>query len=166
MESTMQIADVNKAYNGEASGEFFHTDNKVQREIVIDKLRKMGCRITKQRLLLLDIILGEECSSCKEIYYKASRIDKKIGSATVYRMVNTLEDIGAINRKNMYKVACGAGCEVENACVIAFDDQSFIELSASEWSRVLKAGLKSLDYIGGQNITSVVVQPCTCHKAC
>ena len=66
----------------------------------------------------------------------------------------------------MYKVACGAGCEVENACVIAFDDQSFIELSASEWSRVLKAGLKSLDYIGGQNITSVVVQPCTCHKAC
>ena len=93
MEATMQIADVNKAYNGEASGEFFHTDNKVQREIVIDKLRKMGCRITKQRLLLLDIILGEECSSCKEIYYKASRIDKKIGSATVYRMVNTLEDI-------------------------------------------------------------------------
>ena len=58
---------------------------------MIDKLRKMGCRITKQRLLLLDIILGEECSSCKEIYYKASRIDKKIGSATVYRMVNTLE---------------------------------------------------------------------------
>ena len=53
----MQIADVNKAYNGEASGEFFHTDNKVQRELVIDKLRKMGCRITKQRLLLLDIIL-------------------------------------------------------------------------------------------------------------
>ena len=33
----MQIADVNKAYNGEASGEFFHTDNKVQREISLER---------------------------------------------------------------------------------------------------------------------------------
>ena len=70
---------------------------QMQREIVIQRLKEQGCRITKQRMVLLDIILNENCSSCKEIYYKASRIDSKIGTATVYRMINTLEEIGAIN---------------------------------------------------------------------
>ena len=62
------------------------------------------CRITKQRLILLDVILEGECGSCKEIYYRASKIDRSIGTATVYRMINTLEEIGAIDRKNMYRV--------------------------------------------------------------
>ena len=57
-------------------------------------------------IFMLDIILDEDCSSCKEIYYKAVKRDDSIGIATVYRMVNTLEDIGVISRKNMYKVAC------------------------------------------------------------
>ena len=74
---------------------------QMQREIVIQRLKEQGCRITKQRMVLLDIILNENCSSCKEIYYKASRIDPKIGTATVYRMINTLEEIGAISRRNV-----------------------------------------------------------------
>ena len=69
-----------------------------RKDAVIEKLRKQG--------FLLDIILDEDCSSCKEIYYKAVKRDDSIGIATVYRMVNTLEDIGVISRKNMYKVAC------------------------------------------------------------
>ena len=77
---------------------------QMQREIVIQRLKEQGCRITKQRMVLLDIIFNENCSSCKEIYYKASRIDSRIGTATVYRMINTLEEIGAINRRNMYKI--------------------------------------------------------------
>ena len=77
---------------------------QMQREIVIQRLKEQGCRITKQRMVLLDIILNENCSSCKEIYYKASRIDSKIGTATVYRMINTLEEIGAISRRNMYRI--------------------------------------------------------------
>ena len=77
---------------------------QMQREIVIQRLKEQGCRITKQRMVLLDIILNENCSRCKEIYYKASRIDSKIWTATVYRMINTLEEIGAINRRNMYKI--------------------------------------------------------------
>ena len=77
-----------------------------RKDAVIEKLRKQGFRITKQRSILLDIILDEDCSSCKEIYYKAVKRDDSIGIATVYRMVNTLEDIGVISRKNMYKVAC------------------------------------------------------------
>ena len=81
-----------------------YENTQMQREIVIQRLKEHGCRITKQRMVLLDIILNENCSSCKEIYYKASRIDSRIGTATVYRMINTLEEIGAINRRNMYKI--------------------------------------------------------------
>ena len=44
---------------------------KMQREIILTKLKEKGCRITKQRLRLIDIILQYECSSCKEIFYRA-----------------------------------------------------------------------------------------------
>ena len=71
----------------------------MKKEIVLQRLRERGCRITKQRQMLLDVILQEECSSCKEIYYRASSIDSSIGTATVYRMINLLEEIGAISRK-------------------------------------------------------------------
>lgn len=76
----------------------------MNREEIIQKLRARGCRITKQRLTILDIILEGNCSSCKEIHYKASKIDPGIGIATVYRMVNSLEEIGAITRRNIYLV--------------------------------------------------------------
>ena len=80
---------------------------QMQKELILLKLKERGCRITRQRRILLDIILEEDCSCCKEIYYKAFTRDKNIGTATVYRMINILEEIGAISRKNMYKIACG-----------------------------------------------------------
>ena len=57
-----------------------------RKEQIVEKLKENGCRITKQRRMLIDIILENDCSSCKEIFYKASRADEKIGVATVYRL--------------------------------------------------------------------------------
>lgn len=133
---------------------------KMQRELVIQRMRERGCRITKQRQMLLDVILQEECTSCKEIYYKAVTMDSGIGTATVYRMVSLLEDIGAISRKNMYKISCSMGCEKENACMIEFDDNTYCQLSAQNWYKVILEGLKACGYVNGQNITSVMVDPC------
>ena len=45
------------------------------KEVIIQKMKDSGCRITKQRMILLDIILEEDCSCCKEIYFKASKKD-------------------------------------------------------------------------------------------
>ncbi len=135
---------------------------QMQKEMIIQKLKERGCRITKQRLMLLDVILEEECSCCKEIYFKALGKDRKIGTATVYRMVNTLEEIGAISRKNMYKIACSDGCEVENACTIEFEDHTVIELSAKNWSKIIQAGLSVCGYADGKNIRSVVARQCEC----
>lgn len=85
----------------------------LRKEEITRQLKDRGYRMTKQRMMLLDIILEEDCASCKEIYYKAAKQEKRIGMATVYRMINTLEEIGAINRKNAFKVACGKEREKE-----------------------------------------------------
>lgn len=133
---------------------------KMQKEIVLQRLKENGCRITKQRKILLDIILQEECASCKEIYYKAASIDSSIGTATIYRMVNLLEDIGAISRKNMYRISCGMNCDKDNACVIELDDQTFCRLSSGEWYKVISEGLRCCGYVSRQKAVSVVVEPC------
>lgn len=75
-----------------------------RKDYLIRELKKNGCRITSQRRLLIDIILSDECSSSKEIYYQALKKDPSIGMATVYRMVKTLEVSGLIQRKNMYRI--------------------------------------------------------------
>ena len=79
-----------------------------QKEAIIKKLKENGCRITKQRLEILDIILEDQCSSCKEIYYRASETNSRIGIATVYRMVSALEEIGVVSRRLVYRPS-GAG---------------------------------------------------------
>ena len=37
------------------------------RDVVIQRLKENGCRITKQRLMLLDIILKEDVNTVEEI---------------------------------------------------------------------------------------------------
>ena len=86
---------------GNEADKFFKTT--MQKELILKRLKERGCRITKQRQMLLDVILQEECSSCKEIYYKVQKEEAGIGAAAIYRMMNLLEEIGAISRKNMYK---------------------------------------------------------------
>ncbi len=76
-----------------------------EKELIIQKLKANGCRITKQRRELLDIILENHCTSCKEIFYQASRVDSSIGIATVYRMVSALEEIGVVSRRIVYEPA-------------------------------------------------------------
>ena len=149
-------------YSGDenASNTVSYERSKMQKDIILQMLKKKGCRITKQRMMLLDIILEEDCSCCKEIYYKASKIDPKIGTATVYRMINTLEEIGAINRKNMYKVHCTESCE-ENGDTfsVEFDDNSVINLPAKKWNQIIEKGLAACGYIDNQTVKSVTTIP-------
>lgn len=130
----------------------------MQKELILQRLKENGCRITKQRKILLDIILQEDCASCKEIYYRAAELDHSIGTATVYRMVNLLEEIGAISRKNMYRISCMEE-NSENACIISFDDQTTCRLSSGEWNKVIAEGLRCCGYAGTQKVESVMVEP-------
>ena len=83
-----------------------------------------------------------------------------IGSATVYRMINILEEIGAISRKNLYKIACSSECKAEDACTVELNDNTVYHLSAKKWNLVIQAGLKACGYLKDKGIRSVVVKPC------
>lgn len=146
-----------------------------QRELIIQQLRDSGCRITKQRLTILDIILNGDPSCVKEIYREAVKIDKNIGSATVYRMVNTLEEIGVINRKNMYQVDCSncanycqdADCDTncpggsciacETNVVVTLDDDTKLVLNREDLQDIIYAGLKATGKIDGQKISRLAM---------
>ena len=130
----------------------------MQKESVLKTLKDKGCRITNQRKVLLDVILDEECTSCKEIYYKAVEIDPNIGAATVYRMVNLLEDIGAISRRNIYKISCNLDCVKDNACTIELDDNMVYHLSRTEWNSVIMKGLKAWGYLDNQKVNRIVIE--------
>ena len=130
---------------------------EAKKGFIISELKKNGCRITSQRKLLIDVILQDECSCCKEIYYKALQKDSSIGPATVYRMVNTLENIGAISRKNFYKIACGEDCFKEQGCTVELSDHTICRLSGEMWMDVMKSGLKAKGYIQNQDIENVIV---------
>lgn len=151
-----------KKTNRKANDVRIYHRTQMQKEMVIQRLKQQGCRITRQRRLLLDIILKEDCSCCKEIYYKAIKIDDKIGSATVYRMVNTLEEIGAISRKNMYKISCCEECELENVCTVELSDDTIYKLSAKKWNLVIIEGLKACGYIDNQSVRNITVRKCEC----
>jgi len=146
-----------------------------QKELIVQQLRDSGCRITKQRLVILDIILNGDPSCCKEIHREAIKVDKNIGAATVYRMVNTLEEIGVLNRKNMYQVDCatcetqcddagcdsgcsGTGCSsCETNVVVTLDDNTKLVLSRADLEQVLEAGLKATGKIEKQKISRLAM---------
>ena len=71
---------------------------------VLNQLKNAGYRITEQRRLLLQIILNNEYSSCKEIYYAAKKLDDKVGIATVYRTVQRLEDMSLIHKEMVVRI--------------------------------------------------------------
>jgi len=78
-------------------------DIMLSKEDILARIKENGLRLTEQRKLIVDIIANEEYSCCKEVYFLAHKRDSSIGIATVYRMINVLEDIGAISRKNIQK---------------------------------------------------------------
>ena len=88
----------------------------MSRDVILQNLREEGYRITNQRRLIIDTILANDCSCCKEIYYQVHKKDPDMGVATVYRMIKTLEEIGIVDRKIVFKLACPKGRDCDEAC--------------------------------------------------
>ena len=128
-----------------------------RKDEIIEKLKQNGCRITRQRKILIDIILENDCASCKEIFYKASQEDRKIGAATVYRMINALEEIGAISRKNMYRVECGKTCSGEGGCEIILEDDTVFRMPKEKLDKIVRDGARRCGYLGkGKKISKII----------
>lgn len=68
---------------------------------ILKELKSQGFKITNQREVLIETILENECSTSKEIYYYAAKKQPGIGIATVYRMINTLEEMGILEKRKL-----------------------------------------------------------------
>lgn len=129
---------------------------QMQRENILQKLKEQGYRVTKQRIAVIDIILGNDCSSCKEIIYRASKVNKNIGAATIYRTINMLEEIGAINRRNIYQLSVAE--EPDADVMVTLESGRELFLSKKEWNEVLRKGMEACGYLKGEKIISVLQQ--------
>lgn len=117
-----------------------------KKEIILNELKKRGCRITNQRKLILDIIIQSECSCCKEIYYQAIQTDPSIGIATVYRMLKVLEEIGAINRRQWYNLPYENLNKSKGKLVFIRDNNDVIEFENKKIFELLQKELKNIGY--------------------
>ena len=128
---------------------------QMQREMILQKLKETGFRITKQRIAVIDIILENDCSSCKEIIYKAAKINKDIGAATIYRTLNMLEEIGAINRRNLYTLSYPEQVSSEGGVLITLQNGTEYRLNEAEWDQVLRMGMQACGYHDVEKIISI-----------
>lgn len=128
---------------------------QAEKDQILELLRQQGFRVTKQRRQILDVILEHECTSCKEIYYRAIQKNSRIGMATVYRMVNTLTDLGVLKMASLKpETQKGAG----NGCEITLRNQEVIELSEGEWKDILSTALRKKGFHSGSEIERVVIK--------
>lgn len=139
-------------------------DNQQLGQVVLDKddilarLKGNGLRLTAQRKLIVDIIANEEYSCCKEVYFLAHKRDSSIGVATVYRMINVLEDIGAISRKNIQKASCnGRCCDMKGGCTVVTNKSKEIILSEEDIQEALKYIMEKNGYDKVEEIKAVLV---------
>ena len=126
---------------------------QIQREGILQKLRERGYRMTKQRIAVIDIILENECGSCKEIIYHVSKVNKAIGTATIYRTINILEEIGAICRRNIYRLS---DIKEISGVMIMLEGGEEIHITPEEWNEVIRLGLAACGYKNEKKVLSIL----------
>ncbi|MBD5097741.1 MAG: Fur family transcriptional regulator [Lachnospiraceae bacterium] len=125
---------------------------------IIARLKEKGLRLTEPRKLIINIVANEEFSCCKEVYFLAHKKDPNIGIATVYRMINILEEIGAISRKKLQKTVCtGRCCDMKGGCTIVTDKSKQIILSEADIEEALKYIMEKNGYSTVEEIKAVLV---------
>ncbi|MCM1082235.1 MAG: transcriptional repressor [Clostridium sp.] len=127
-------------------------------ESIIARLKEKGLRLTEPRKLIINIVANEEFSCCKEVYFLAHKKDPRIGIATVYRMINILEEVGAISKKNLQKTVCtGRCCDMKGGCTVVTDKSKQIILSEADIEEALKYIMEKNGYSNVEEIKAVLV---------
>lgn len=67
-------------------------------EDTLRKLEASGLRMTVQRRHIIEILTSSQCTSPKELWYEAKQYVPDLGIATVYRLINRLEQIGVLSK--------------------------------------------------------------------
>ncbi|MBO5565855.1 MAG: transcriptional repressor [Succinivibrio sp.] len=67
-------------------------------EDTLRKLEASGLRMTVQRRRIIQILTNSKFTSPKELWYEAKQFVPDLGIATVYRLINRLEQIGVLSK--------------------------------------------------------------------
>lgn len=136
-----------------------YSQTEISKDEILERLRKKGCRVTKQRRALIDVILQEKCTCCKEIYYIARKTMPDIGMATIYRMLSTMEEVGAIKRESMYRICCKRNNSIES-CRVELDNHAFVELNAESLNKIIQKGMEACGISSGKKVVHVMFHGC------
>ena len=129
----------------------------MSRDVILQKLREEGYRITNQRRLIIDTILANDCSCCKEIYYQALKKDKNVGIATVYRMVNALADLGVFQANVPWRLTGAASSGGQDGCRVVLKNRTVVELDRHEWQSLLEDALRKKGYTEALELERVIL---------
>ena len=72
----------------------------------IDKLKKAGIKMSKQRMELLDLLFSGKFNCTKELFYEAQKNHPELGMSTVYRFLNVLENLAIIGNSKILDLKC------------------------------------------------------------
>ena len=128
---------------------------RMDQDRIIHALRRKGYRITKQRMALLNVILNSECTTCKEIYFQVFKTMPHMGISTIYRLLNILEEIGAIQRRNLSFID-KEEYTLAQECVVEFSGGERIRLSGEMLVRVMSRGMKEAGLSEDKGIDKVL----------
>ena len=135
-----------------------YQSGNLKKDVIMERLRQEGFRVTRQRKLLIEIILKENCSCCKEVYVLASAKDPGIGMATIYRTVDALEQVGALKRRGSYQL-CSQGKRPCKCCLVELEDSSVVELDYASMEKVMEKGMKSCGFSKDMKIKGITWMP-------
>ena len=129
----------------------------MEKDIILKRLKANGGRITRQREILIDIILKKEFTNCKEIYYDVSKVLPGIGMATIYRTVRALEEAGALCKSNIRRKKAQEPIEADG-CLVCLEDDTLIQLEAPLLHHVIEKGMEGTGVLKGKRVRTVLVQ--------
>lgn len=118
-------------------------------EETLRKLEASGLRMTVQRRHIIEILTSSQCTSPKELWYEAKQFVPDLGIATVYRLINRLEQIGVISKARNLGMQ-----KVEPKLGTVTDDKGRKLLNAGttrDLAQLIKQGMIARGTIGPQN---------------
>ncbi len=118
-------------------------------EETLRKLEESGLRMTVQRRHIIDILTRSDCTSPKEVWYEAREFVPDLGIATVYRLINRLEQIGVLSRQRNL----GMRPETpELGTIKSGRGQKTLDARGTNLQELLRLGLISRGIIGHNNV--------------
>ena len=100
------------------------------------------------------------CVSSKSyIYLIFKKIELLIVlSSILYRIIKSLEEIGAINRKNLYKISSEEIDILNGEGVVVLKNKKTFKLSEEDWKRIIRIGLYEAEGLNINDIDSIVIK--------